>query len=209
MARELTRAGRLVVRLVGGLPHVGAGLEQVEVAEFDDLDLVGLVTHQVCVVPDDPVLVLDEQRGEPPHLVADLDRTILVRSHRLALLEGAGEAGPERLLTDDPGDLVVRGDRLVELVDVDETCGTVERAVRLDDEQRLPVLSQHEHVERPDAVLQVVSLERLDVDLELTCENSLVLLIAQSNLIRPLTTLELQREHENLHSHPRTQCLKW
>jgi hypothetical protein len=127
-----------------------------------------LRTTQERVVADDSILILAEEGGEPPHLVADLDGAVVVRlnddppqpstTERQAqdsiLADDPGDAlRQEIILADDPGDALVGQHHLTLDVDVVEVARNLEREVGLSHDDRLPVLTRLDHVEPPHPVV--------------------------------------------------------
>lgn len=122
-------------------------VEQVDVAELANLDPGRLLADEERIIADDAVLVLGEEVDDPPHLVADLDRTVIVRFDHNALVLGVGQGEARSVLADDAGDLLARRHRLTLGVDVVEVGRHLEREVGLCDDDRLAVLTRAHHVE--------------------------------------------------------------
>lgn len=94
---------------------------QVEVAELEDADHLRTLLREVSVVVEGAVLVLLEEGGEPPPLVADLDGAVVEGLDLDALAPGIRERSPQAAAADDARDLLIRGHLLALGVDVGET----------------------------------------------------------------------------------------
>lgn len=127
-------------------------LEQVQVTELQHLDLRGLLADQVRIVVDDALLVLGEEGGDPPLLVADLDGAVIAHLDLHALAPGVGQGVARSALADDTSDLLAGHHRLALGVDVVEADRHIEREVRFGRDDRLAVLAGAHHVEPAFAV---------------------------------------------------------
>lgn len=118
-----------------------------EIGQFQNFDLLRLGRDEVRIVIDDAVFIFLEKGGNPPDLVVDLDRVVLLDLDLDPLVRGIGQRKTLAIGADNAGDLLGRNGRFTLGIDVLQIRRTRKCPVGFSYDERLPILSHDDLIE--------------------------------------------------------------